>query len=156
MPEAHNVFVAHRHEDDAKIEALKNLLQGKGVEMRSSSITSDRPNNARNDDYIKQGILRPKIEWAGKVIVLITPDTKNHDWVEWEIVYASRRDKRVIGVWAHGSAGCAVPDALEQHGHAVVGWNADRIIRALNGERIWDDPNGVPRGPQYISRIECR
>ena len=77
MSEAHNVFVAHRHEDDAKIAALKNLLEGKGVEMRSSSITSNRPNNARNDDYIKQGILRPKIEWAGKVIVLITPDTKN-------------------------------------------------------------------------------
>lgn len=156
MPETHNVFVAHRHEDDAKIEDLKNMLRGKGVEIRSSSITSDRPNNARNDDYIKQGILRPAIEWAGKVIVLITPNTKNHDWVEWEITYASRHDKRVIGVWAHGSAGCAVPDALERHGHAVVGWNADRIIRTLNGERIWEDPNGLPRGPQYVSRIGCR
>lgn len=156
MPEAHNVFVAHRHADDAKIEVLKNLLKGKGVEMRSSSITSDRPNNARNDDYIKQGILRPRIEWAGKVIVLITPDTKNHDWVDWEITYASRLGKPVIGVWAHGSAECAIPDALEHHGDAVVGWNADRIVRALNGERIWDDPNGVPRGPQYVSRIGCR
>lgn len=156
MPETHNVFVAHRHEDDAKIEALKNLLRANDVEIRSSSITSDRPNDAHNDDYIKRGILRPAIEWAGKVIVLITPDTRNHDWVDWEATYASRRDKLVIGVWAHGSAGCAVPDALERHGDAVVGWNADRIIRALNGERIWDDPDGGPRGPQYVSRIGCR
>ncbi len=64
MSETHNVFVAHRHEDDAKIEALKNLLKPKGVEIRSSSITSDKPNDAHNDDYIKQGILRPAIERA--------------------------------------------------------------------------------------------
>lgn len=156
MSETHNVFVAHRHEDDAKIQNLKALLQGEGVEIRSSSITSDRPNNAHSDDYIKQGILRPAIEWAGKLIVLITPDTKNHDWVDWEITYASRLGKPVIGVWAHGSAGCAVPDALERHGNAVVGWNADRIIRALNGERIWDNSDMSSRGPQYVSRIGCR
>jgi len=156
MPETHNVFVAHRHEDDAHIEALRNLLRGRDVEMRSSSITSDRPNNARDDDYIKQGILRPAIEWAGKVIVLITPDTRNHDWVDWEVTYASRHGKPVIGVWAHGSAGCAVPDALERHGDAVVGWNADRIARALNGERIWDNSDGTSREPQYVSRIGCR
>jgi len=156
MTETHNVFVAHRHEDDAEIEALKNLLSRRGVEIRSSSITSDRPNDAHNSDYIKQRILRPAIEWAGKVIVLITPDTRNHDWVDWEVTYASRLGKPVIGIWAHGSAGCALPDALERHGDAVVGWNADRIARALNGESIWDDSDGTSREPRYVSRIGCR
>jgi len=156
MTETHNVFVAHRHEDDAEIEALKNLLSRRGVEIRSSSISSDRPNDAHNSDYIKQRILRPAIAWAGKVIVLITPDTRNHDWVDWEVTYASRLGKPVIGIWAHGSAGCALPDALERHGDAVVGWNADRIARALNGESIWDDSDGASREPQYVSRIGCR
>lgn len=155
MSEIHNVFVAHRHEDDAVVGALKTLLDGKGVEIRDASITSDKPNQACNADYIKQEILAPNIKWAGKVIVLITPDTKNHEWVDWEIQYAQKLDKRIIGVWAHGHADCDIPETLERFADAVVGWKADSIIRALNGERISEDASGSPRGNQQVVRIDC-
>ena len=85
MSDIYNVFLPHRHEDDALAGAFKDLMKGKGVEIRDSSITSDKPNQARSPDYIKREILAPGIDWAGKVVVLITPDTKNHEWVNWRL-----------------------------------------------------------------------
>ena len=155
MTDTHNVFIPHRHEDDALLNDLKGLLKGRGVEIRDASITSDKPNEATNPDYIKQQILAPGIRWAGKIIVMITPETKNHQWVDWEIEYAHKKDKPIIGVWARGSAGCEVPDPLEKHADAIVGWNADRIVQALNGEHHFERPDGRPRGPQQIERHRC-
>ncbi len=155
MADTHNVFIAHRHEDDALLDDLKDLLKGRGVEIRDASITSDKPNTATNPDYIKQQKLAPGIRWAGKVIVIITPDTKNHQWVDWEIEYASKQDKPIIGVWAHGSAGCEVPEPLDRFADAIVGWNADRIVQALDGDHPFEHPDGTPRGPQRIERHRC-
>lgn len=155
MSEIHNVFVSHRHEDDDLITKFKDLMKGKDVEIRDSSITSGNPNQANNPDYIKQSILAPGIDWAGKLVVLITPDTKNHDWVDWEIEYANKHNKPIIGIWAHGSAGCEVPEALDKYADAVVGWNSEQILKALNGTRIWKDSDGTSRPPQPIKRLAC-
>ena len=151
----HNVFVSHRHEDDALVASLGDLLAGKNITVRDASITSDKPNRALNEAYIKSQILAPGINWAGKLIVLITPDTKNHSWVDWEIEYAEKQGKEIIGVWAPGSAGCDVPDPLEQYADSLVGWNSQSIIEALNGERIWTNSIGEDRGLQPINRIGC-
>ena len=155
MSEAHNVFISHRHEDDDLVAGFKDLLDGKGVQIRDASITSDNPNEASNPDYIKTEILAPGIQWAGKIVVIITPDTKNHDWVDWEIEYANKLDKQIIGVWAPGSAGCEVPEPLEKYADAIVGWNSNRILDALDGARTFEDPRGAPRPPQPVNRIGC-
>ena len=155
MTDIHNVFVAHRHEDDSLVSDLKALLRGRGVEIRDASITSDRPNQASNADYIKQEILAPGIRWAGKVIVLITPETKNHPWVDWEIEYANKQDKPIIGVWAGSSLDCEVPEPLEKYADAIVGWNMEKIVRALNGEQLFENPEGSTRDPQPIVRQPC-
>lgn len=155
MTERHNVFIAHRHEDDHQVSALKDLISGPGIEIRDASITSDKPNQASNADYIKQEILAPGIQWAGKVVVLVTPETKHHQWVDWEIEYANKKNKPIIGVWARGSAGCEIPEPLEKHADALVGWNSDRIIRALNGEYLFENSDGSQRSPQHIERHPC-
>ena len=155
MSEIHNLFISHRHEDDALVTGLKNLLKDKGVTIRDASITSDSPNQAHNPDYIKTEILAPGIRWAGTLVVLITPDTKNHDWVDWEIEYANKHDKRIIGVWALGSADCEVPEPLEKYADAIVGWNSQSILEAINGSRTFEDSDGRPRLPQPVKRIGC-
>lgn len=134
MPQIHNVFISHRHEDDHLVADFKRLLEGRGVQIRDASITSDTPNRADNEDYIKSRILEPGIRWAGKVVVIITPDTRNHPWVDWEVNFAETcGHKEIIGVWAPGHTGCEVPETLERHADALVSWNADKILEALNG-----------------------
>lgn len=155
MSDVHNVFISHRHEDDALVSDLKTLLAGRNVAIRDSSITSETPNNANNEAYIKSEILAPNINWAGKVIVIITPDTKNHEWVDWEIEYAEKQGKEIIGVWAPGSEGCDVPEPLEQHADSIVSWDADKIVDALEGNQKWEQPDGTPRTPQPVNRVGC-
>ena len=56
-----NVFISHVHEDDPGLAKLKGLLKDNGMVARDYSISSDNPNNAHNDDYIKGQILAPRI-----------------------------------------------------------------------------------------------
>lgn len=151
-----NVFISHIHEDDAGLGDLKDLLAKKGFAIRDSSISADKPNDASNHDYIKSEVLAPKINWAGTMIVYLTPETRNSPWVEWEIEYAHKHDKRIIGVWGLGDAKCEEPDALQKYHDAVVGWDSERIIDAIEGRvNDWTSQTGEPRGDRQIKRYSC-
>lgn len=151
-----NVFVSHIHEDDAGLADLKALLAKSGFAIRDSSITSAKPNDAKNSDYIKSQILAPRIQWAGTIVVYISPDTKHSPWVDWEIEYAQKCGKRIVGVWAHGAAECDLPEALDLYADAVVGWNSDQIIEAIKGGiNDWTTSTGAPRSDRGITRYKC-
>lgn len=154
--ETKNIFISHVHKDDEGLTDLKNLLKGKGMEVRDGSINSDKPNNAKDPDYIKSAILAPRINWASTMIVYISPETKNSEWVNWEIEYAYKHGKTIVGVWERGAKGCEVPEALDEYGHALVGWNAERIIDAVNGDyEQFETPDGTPCPPRPIKRHPC-
>lgn len=131
--EIRNVFISHIHEDDEGLPRLKNLAKQHGMTCRDDSITTGKFNNAKNEDYIKYEILAPRIKWASVLVVYISPETKDSDWVNWEIEYAHKEGKRIVGVWAWGEKDCELPDALNKHADAVVGWNGESIIDAING-----------------------
>lgn len=151
-----NVFISHIHEDDAGLSDLKNLLSKHGMDIRDGSINSDKPNKAKSPDYIKSEIIKPRIKWASTLIVYITPDTKNSEWVNWEIEAAQKLGKTIVGVWEKGCSGCEVPEALEQFGHAIVGWNGGHIVDAVNGDyEGFNNPDATPRENQNITRHPC-
>lgn len=156
MTDSANVFISHIHEDDSGLTDLKRLLDSNGLSLRDSSITSDKPNNAKSPDYIKSEILAPAIRWAGTMVVHLTPGTRDSEWVNWEIEYAAKQGKRIVGVWAPGEKDCAVPDALDKYADAVVGWNAERIVRAITGDiNDWTNQDGGMRGTRSIARHSC-
>ena len=151
-----NVFISHVHKDDEGLDDLKKLLKSKGMEVRDSSITSDKPNNAKSTDYIMSTILAPRIDWADCMIVYISSETKNSEWVNREIERAKTQDKTVVGVWKRGAKGCEVPKALDEYHDAVVGWNADKIIDAINGNfRGYENPDGTREPMRDIRRHPC-
>ena len=151
-----NVFISHIHEDDAGLSKLKNLLDRNGMTVRDYSINSDKPNNATSEDYIKSKILKPRIEKCGTFIVYITPGTKNSEYVNWEIEYAHKLGKHIVGVWANGEKGCEIPDALDEYHDAIVGWTGDQIIDAINGKlEGWRNPDGTQCTPRDITRYSC-
>lgn len=134
---------------------MKDLLARAGLDVRDSSIRSENPNNATSSDYIKAEILAPALDWASVLVVLVTPETRHSEWVDWEIRYAHEHNTRIVGVWDHGEAECELPGALEDYGDAVVGWSSDSIIDAINGDDSWQDCHGVPRQRQAISHHNC-
>lgn len=156
MADIKNVFISHIHEDDAGLSELKALLSSNGMEIRDASINSENPNEAKSEDYIKTGILAPRINWAGTLIVYVTPETCDSDWVNWEIEYAAKCDKRIVGVWAHGCNECELPTALAENADAVVGWHGSSIVDAVNGNcDVWERPDGTPCDPVPLKRHPC-
>jgi len=154
---AKNVFVSHVHEDDKGLQKLKDLLAKNGMVIRDASITSEKENQAKSPDYIKNKILGPRIDWAGVFIVYITPSTKQSEWVDWEIEYAHRQGKRIVGIWAYDDNECEIPAALEKYADVVVGWRGEGIVDAINGSNEnWEKPDGTPRTLQEIPRYSCK
>lgn len=159
MADNKNIFISHVHEDDELLPKLKELIGGAGMDVRDSSINSDKPNDATDPDYIKEKYLRPHIDWASTLVVLITHDTAQSDWVNWEIKYAIEQGKNVVGVFAQGATDADIPEELGKHAVAIVGWQGDRVVDAINGKITgWDDPaTGSPRttGEWTVKRYSC-
>jgi hypothetical protein len=154
--ETKNVFISHVHEDDPDIQNLKDLLTKNGYQLRDSSIDSSKPNNAKDPDYIKSGILAPRINWASIVIVLISRNTHTSEWVDWEIEYGFKAGKRIIGVWSHGAQDSDLPKNLDLFGSAVVGWNGSSVVDAIEGKiNNWYNPNGTERASRQIKTVQC-
>ena len=151
-----NVFISHRHEDDEGLKDLKRLAGRHGIEVRDYSVTADNPNNAHNEEYIKREILGPRIRQSGCLAVYVSEKTRQSQWVDWEIEYANKLGKRIIGVWARGERDCQLPAALERHGAAVVGWNGESIADAITGDSdAWYNQDGSPKGYRNIPRHSC-
>jgi hypothetical protein len=151
-----NVFISHIREDDDGLGKLKNLIAKGGLTVRDSSINSTNPNEAKDPEYIKAQILGPQIQWASTLLVYITPQTKHSEWVNREIEYAEKLEKRIVGVYAHGANECDVPEALEKYADDVRGWNSEGVVDAIVGKtNEWHVPSGELRDPRPITRFGC-
>lgn len=156
MSRTKNVFISHLHEDDEQVGNLKDLLKKRGYKIRDSSIVNEKPNQAKNEDYIKSKILAPGIKWAGTMIVLISPDTHKSKWVDWEVEYSQNTDTRVVGVWTRGAKEADLPKNLERYADAIVGWQADTILDAVNGKNnTVSGPDGEQHGRKDIPHFGC-
>jgi len=155
MKDRKNIFISHIHEDDHRLPALKELLAKHDLDARDFSINSLKPNEAQNEDYIKYNILAPQIDCASAVVVLVTPDTRNHPWINWEIEYAQRHEKRIVGVLDWGESDVELPKALQDYADAIVTWQGEKIVDAINGENVFCKADGTPRDPSDIPRHNC-
>lgn len=142
-----NVFVSHIHEDDAEIGKLKNLLEKRGFQLRDYSVSKDNPNNAKDPAYIKQSILKPRLDACGILAVIVTPDTKDSEYVKWEVEYAKEHNKRIVCIRAHGHAQCEIPEVLDDYADSFVGWDGECIIKALEGANYTDNRPKRPLNP---------
>lgn len=155
MPDVRNVFISHIHEDDRHLGQLKDLLADRGLDIRDSSVNASTPNKAKDEDYIKSQILAPKIRWAGTLIVLISADTKDSPYVEWEIDYAQKNETRIIGVFAPGASESDLPEGLADYADGIVSWSGDATFEAIMGDSVWQDTTGTPRARSDIARHNC-
>ena len=148
-----NVFVSHYREDEDNIKRMKDLL-GDDYSIRNYSVTSEKYNNVSNKEYI-QSLLRPLINQASTFICLIGPNTHDSEWVNWEVEQAFKQGKRIIGVYLWGAKDSDIPPALEDAADAMVGWNHDTILDAINGNNIFTNADGTVRPNVGGSRVTC-
>ena len=146
-----HVFISHHHADDADVDKLTSLLSRNGHDIRNSSIRAKPANQRRLDkglvsDTTIKRLLRRKVSWAGTVVVLIGKDTHTRPWVDWEINQANKQGKRIVGVYARGGTAADVPASLEKYTSAIVGWNSQSIMAAIDGTtNTFENPDGSTR-----------
>lgn len=157
-----HVFISHHHADDAEVSKLTSLLSKKGYDIRNSSIRAKPANQRRLDqglvkDETIRRLLRMKISWARTVVVLIGKITHKRPWVNWEIEQANKKGKRIVGVYIRGATEAEKPPALEKYSSAIVGWNTDSIMEAIDGtSNQFQNPDGSVRAPTHASvSVKC-
>lgn len=159
MDKKHNVFISHHGKDDDHVQRLKQRLIGNGYLIRNSSIDSTKHRDVRPSDAVIGRLLRKGINWAGTFICLIGKDTHTRPWVNYEIRQAYLQGKKIVGVYAHGSANSVeLPEAYKKYGGSALGWNSlDRLGNILDGENVpTQKPDGSPSTPIYnITRVKC-
>lgn len=163
MSQTKNVFISHHHKDDKHVDKLTDLLGKNGCNIRNSSIRSKPANQERlekgliKDAAIKR-LLRMKMSWAGKVIVLIGKETHERKWVNWEINEALKQGKKIVGVYEYGLKDkVTLPEALEDSATAIVAWNPTNIIDAINGAvpPTFENPDGTPSERKDGAHVKC-
>ncbi|WP_280553015.1 TIR domain-containing protein [Halomonas sp. 25-S5] len=156
-----NVFVSHHHKDDASVDGLTGMLSGKGYQLRNSSIRVKPENQKRLDqkkvsDRTIARLLRMKMRWAGKIIVVIGKDTHKRPWVNWEVKVAHQLGKPIIGVYENGLKNqVEIPENLKKYATSIVGWRSDSVIDALGGGSQFQNPDGSPSPRTDGGNVVC-
>jgi hypothetical protein len=154
MDKKRNVFISHHHADDKAVSDLTDMLKRKGLVIRNSSIRAKPANEERlakgliKDSVLKR-LLRMKMNWASTAIVLIGKNTAKRPWVSWEIEKAHELGKRIVGIYERGGTENEKPEKLEKYASAIVSWNSDTIVRAVEGENIFQNSSGENRAPEH-------
>ena len=157
-----HVFISHHHKDDAEVSNLTGLLSKRGYDIRNSSIRAKPANQQRLDQglvkpEVIRRLLRMKISWASCVVVLIGKETHSRPWVNWEIEEANKQNKRIVGVYVRGGTSADIPVAFEKYGSALVAWNSNSIMAAIDGdENPFQNPDGSSREATHTQvRVVC-
>lgn len=144
-----NLFFSFYYKDKEYYQKLREMLEQR--DYFNFAVLEIPENEAENEDYIMK-IIRPRIDHASIVIVIISPGTYTRKWVNWEIEYAASKGKRVVGVYHWGEAYSKKPAALSRlydedyEELALVRWNSESIVSAIRGENIWDEGETQNRG----------
>lgn len=156
-----NVFISHHHKDDTNVDKLTELLRKNGFDIRNSSIRAKPANQQRLDkglvkDATIKRLLRMKISWAGSVIVLVGKETHSRPWVNWEIEQAHKQGKNIVGVYENGLKDKVdLPTALAKYGRSLVGWDSGAIMAAIEGEPVFQNPDGTPSPRKDGPHTQC-
>jgi len=130
-----NLFFSYYFRDRDAYDRIMQMLEERGYFV-FKNYSMDEENEAQSEDYIKS-LIRPKINKSGVVIVLIGLGTHTRRWVNWEIGYAARNDKRIVGVYLWGHTDAKLPIKLRELYDedyvelALVKWNTESIVRAI-------------------------
>lgn len=160
MDKKHNVFISHHGKDDDHVQKLKQRLRDNGCFIRNGSIDSTKHKDGRiPSDAVVARLLRRGVSWAGTFICLIGKDTHTRPWVNYEIRQAHLQGKKIVGIYAHGSANSVeLPEAFKKYGGPTMGWKSlDKLAGIIAGGEIPNErPDGKPSAPIYkIDRVKC-
>lgn len=122
----HQVFVSYVFEDKLSKDRIEAWAAA-GQFGRVRIIAEARDLRAAGDAAVR-AVLRPKLQGAAALLLLVGNDTHNHHWVDYEVDVMQSARKPVVVVRVPGTTGAAPFSARH---FPVVDLRADAIREAL-------------------------
>jgi hypothetical protein len=105
----HDIFLSYSHADDEIVKAIR-----KSLEIFGFSIWIDETGIPIGTPSWKKAI-QEGIEGAFCLVVVLSPDAKNSQWVNEELDYAKTHDRQVFAILAKGDDKKSIPFGFSSH-----------------------------------------
>jgi hypothetical protein len=131
---AYKVFISHAwdySEDYYRLE--KFLKEAPNFSWNNLSVPEHDPilNSAQLTARLNDQ-MRP----ASVFLILCGMYVPHSDWIQYEINFARRIGRPIIGIRPWGSE--RIPEAIQKAATEIVGWNTDSIVSAIRAHALPD------------------
>ncbi|PHQ69220.1 MAG: molecular chaperone Tir [Sneathiella sp.] len=107
-----NVFISFAYEDANEVNLLRGQAKNENSDIEFNDWSVKDAFNSKNADYIKRQITE-RIKQSSTTVVYVSDQTKNSNWVNWEVQKSIELNKRVIAVHKGDKPPRSLPDAVK-------------------------------------------
>ncbi len=123
----YSVFICHDWEYSDDYFRICGFLDGAPhFSWRNLSVPEHDP---LDTDEMLQKNLRDQVRPADVMLVLAGMYSARSGWMDWEMEFARRIGKSIIGVRPWGNV--QLPVVVQNNAVEIVGWNTDSIVSAI-------------------------
>lgn len=128
---ARRVFISYQHKDRKKANGFRILRWNNNVDVEFQDRHLLSPVDSTNREYIQQCI-RDEMKGTSATVVIVGKETKNSDWVDYEIERSIKEGNGLVAIKADDSVtDDDVPDKIKENGGEVLDWNPDEFGDAI-------------------------
>ncbi|NHN60052.1 MULTISPECIES: TIR domain-containing protein [Halorussus] len=126
------VFISYEGSDRMKAKGFRLLRWNKNVDVEFQDRHLLDPVDSTNRGYIQQCI-RDEIKGTSTTVVLVGENTKDSDWVDYEIERSLKDGNGLVAIKVDDNITDEdVPDKLKENGAEIVDWNPDEFADAID------------------------
>lgn len=129
------IFICHSGKTDEQFQKLVTMLQESGFDVILIE-----------ENQTEEEVIKIMDESADVLLCIFGDETITPELLEKLIKQAAENDKRIVGTYCPGTSGENGASAgFNTYGDALPSWDLHKIKRAIEGEQMFDSPDGTPR-----------
>jgi hypothetical protein len=136
-----NVFISFAFDDINEVTMLRGQALNESSALEFSDRSVREPFDERTES-IEQGI-RDKIRQSSVTVCVLTDNSAQSKWVNWEIEESLAMGKGVVGMYLGSAPPRVLPPAVRAHQVELVPWKHDALMSAI--ERAARQRSGADR-----------
>lgn len=128
----YNVFISHAwsyNDDYYRLEKFLNAAPN--FQWKNLSVPAHDPIATRDQLAAR---LNDQMRPANAFLILSGMYVAHSDWIQYEINFARRIGRPIIGIRPWGSE--RIPEAVQKAATEIVGWNTDSIVATIRSHAL--------------------
>lgn len=122
---AKRVFTSYEYgKDNDFVNGIRGMLKNDNIDINFYDESVKVPIDSSNAPYIKQ-VISDMIKKSSIILCIVGEDTHSSLWVEWEIKYARRQDKKIIFMRRKGILKSNLKSNILKPNEAIHDWDIE-------------------------------